>query len=307
MAEEGIALNTGDTWAAQRRLPPWLRVRMPAGPNYREVRRLLAGASLHTICEEARCPNVGECWERRTATFMILGRVCTRNCLYCAVASGRPTPVDCEEPDRVAQVVERLGLRYAVVTSVTRDDLPDGGASAFAATVKAIRRRVPGCEVEVLIPDFSGSRSALQSVMDARPGVLNHNIEVVRALFSRVRPQGDYSRSLELLARAKEMRPGCVTKSGFMVGLGEDRGQVRETMHDLRGAGCDLLTIGQYLPPSPRHFPVARFYTPQEFEELRREAETVGFVHVASGPLVRSSYRADEQHARYSWDAGSRY
>lgn len=297
MTEEGMGLDTGDTGAGRRRLPPWLRVRMPAGPNYREVRRLLTGASLHTVCEEARCPNVGECWERRTAAFMILGRVCTRNCLYCAVASGRPTPVDREEPDRVAQVVERLGLRYAVVTSVTRDDLPDGGASAFAATVKAIRRRVPGCEVEVLIPDFGGSRSALQLVMDARPGVLNHNIEVVRALFSRVRPQGDYSRSLELLARAKEMRPGCGTKSGFMVGLGEDRDQVRETMHDLRDAGCDLLTIGQYLQPSPRHFPVARFYTPQEFEELRREAEAMGFVHVASAPLVRSSYRADEQHA----------
>jgi lipoic acid synthetase len=205
--------------------------------------------------------------------------------------------VDREEPDRVAQVVERLGLRYAVVTSVTRDDLPDGGASVFAATVKAIRRRVPGCEVEVLIPDFGGSRSALQLVMDTRPGVLNHNIEVVRALFSRVRPQGDYGRSLELLARAKEMGLGCGTKSGFMVGLGEDRDQVRETMHDLRDAGCDLLTIGQYLQPSPRHFPVARFYTPQEFEELRREAEAIGFVHVASGPLVRSSYRADEQRA----------
>ena len=282
---------------SSRRLPSWLKVPMPAGPNYREVQRLLRGASLHTVCEEAHCPNAGECWEQRTATFMILGRVCTRNCRYCAVASGRPMPLDIGEPDRVAETVERLGLRYVVITSVTRDDLPDGGASAFSATIRALHRRVPGCKVEVLIPDLGGSRSALQSVVDACPDVLNHNIEVVRSLFPTVRAQGDYNRSLELLARAKEMKPELTTKSGLMVGLGERWDEVLETLRDLRKAGCDLLTIGQYLRPSRDHHPVARYYTPQEFDDLRREAEAMGFIQVASGPLVRSSYHAAEQHA----------
>ena len=281
-----------------RRLPSWLKVRMPGGPNYREVQRLLKGASLHTVCEEAHCPNVGDCWERRTATFMVLGDVCTRHCLYCAVAAGSPLPVDPDEPERVAETVRRLGLRYTVITSVTRDDLPDGGASVFAACVREVCRRVPQCKVEVLIPDFGGSRSALQTVLDAGPDVLNHNIEVVRSVFPRVRPRGDYERSLRLLGWAREMRRDVVTKSGMMVGLGETRDEVLATMRDLRDAGCDLLTIGQYLRPSPRHYPVARFYTPQEFEELCQEGEAMGFVHVASAPLVRSSYHADEQHAR---------
>ena len=282
----------------ERRLPSWLKVRMPGGSNYREVQRLLRDASLHTVCEEAHCPNVGECWERRAATFMILGDVCTRHCLYCAVTAGRPLAVDPDEPERVAETVHRLGLRYAVITSVTRDDLPDGGASVFVACVEEMRRRVPQCKVEVLIPDFGGSWSALQTVVDAGPDVLNHNVEVVRGVFSKVRPRGDYELSLRLLGWARQMRPDGITKSGMMVGLGETRDEVLATMRDLRDVGCDLLTVGQYLRPSPGHYPVARFYTPQEFEELRREGEMMGFVHVASGPLVRSSYHADEQHAR---------
>ena len=287
----------------RRRLPDWLKVPMPAGPNYREVQHLLRDASLHTVCEEARCPNAGECWERRTATFMILGSTCTRNCRYCAVASGRPVPLNPDEPSKVAKTVERLGLRYAVITSVTRDDLSDGGASAFAATVNAIRQRVPRCKVEVLIPDFGGSRSALQVAVDAQPDVLNHNIEVARNLFPEVRPQGDYGRSLELLSRVKEMDSEMTTKSGLMVGLGESRDEVLETLRDLRGVGCDLLTVGQYLAPSQEHHPVARFYTPEEFDDLRQVAESMGFVQVASGPLVRSSYHAAEQHALARPDA----
>ncbi len=286
-----------DMKTKRRRLPDWLKVPMPTGPNYREVQHLLRDASLHTVCEEARCPNVGECWERRTATFMILGSICTRNCRYCAVASGRPVPLNPEEPSKVAEMIERLGLRYAVITSVTRDDLSDGGASAFTATVHAIRQRVPCCKVEVLIPDFGGSRPALQLAVDAQPDVLNHNIEVARNLFPKVRPQGDYGRSLDLLSRVKEMNSKMTTKSGFMVGLGESRDEVLETMRDLRGAGCDLLTIGQYLAPSQEHHPVARFYTPEEFDDLRQTAESMGFIQVASGPLVRSSYHAAEQHA----------
>ena len=228
---------------------------------------------------------------------MILGDVCTRRCLYCAITAGRPLRPDPDEPERVAETVHRLGLRYAVITSVTRDDLPDGGASVFATCVEEVRRRVPECRVEVLIPDFSGSRSALQTVVDAGPDVLNHNVEVVRGVFPRVRPRGDYELSLRLLGWAKQMRRDGVTKSGMMVGLGETRDEVLAAMRDLRDVGCDLLTIGQYLRPSPSHYPVARFYTPQEFEELRLEGEAMGFVHVASGPLVRSSYHADEQHA----------
>jgi lipoic acid synthetase len=273
---------------------------MPGGPNYIELRNLLRTSELHTVCEEARCPNIGDCWERRTATFMILGVICTRRCHYCAVTTGRPRGVDIEEPERVARTAQRLGLRYAVITSVNRDDLPDGGAFVFAMCIRRIRHYIPGCRVEVLIPDFQGSWPALRTVLQARPDVLNHNIETVRRVFRRVKPKGSYDLSLELLARAKEIDPNTVTKSGMMVGLGEEWEEVLETMRDLRRVGCDLFTVGQYLRPSERHHPVARFYTPQEFAELKRIGESLGFRYVAAGPLVRSSYHADEQHAAAS-------
>ena len=280
----------------QRKLPPWLKVRMPGGPNYLELRDLLRGGQLHTVCEEAHCPNIGECWERGTATFMILGDICTRACAYCAVTSGVPTGLDLQEPARLAETVERIGLKYAVITSVNRDDLPNGGAFIFAQCILQIRRRLPGCKVEVLIPDFCGDWDALATVMAATPDTLNHNIETVRRVFHRVRPKGDYDQSLELLARAKGLAPDGVTKSGMMVGLGEAWGEIIGTMRDLRSVSCDLLTIGQYLRPSQKHAPLAKWYTPEEFDELRLEGEAMGFRHVASGPLVRSSYHADEQH-----------
>ena len=273
---------------------------MPGGANYVDVQSLLRQGELHTVCQEARCPNIGECWERRSATFMILGDICTRHCRYCAVTTGRPLPLDMEEPQRLAHTVERLGLRYCVITSVSRDDLPDGGAFIFAQCILQIRQRLPECQVEVLIPDFQGSRPALDVVMRAAPDVLNHNIETVKRVFHSVRPRGEYQQSLELLARAKETSPKAVTKSGMMVGLGEEWDEIVQTMKDLRSVDCDLLTIGQYLRPSAKHFPLAKFYTPQEFEELRREGERLGFRHVASGPLVRSSYHAQEQLATAS-------
>ncbi len=282
--------------APVRRLPPWLKVRAPGSPNYIELRNLLRDAELHTVCEEAHCPNIGECWGRRTATFMILGSICTRRCHYCAVTTGRPLGLDLDEPDRLARTVQRLGLKYTVITSVNRDDLPDGGAAIFAMCIKKVRELVPDCKVEVLIPDFQGSWPALKRVMSAKPDVLNHNIETVRRVFHRVRPKGNYDLSLELLAKAKEMDPNTVTKSGMMVGLGETVEEIEETMRDLRRVDCDLLTIGQYLRPSEKHIALARFYTPEEFEELRKMGESLGFKHVASGPLVRSSYHADEQH-----------
>ena len=282
--------------AVERRLPPWLKVRMPGGPNYLELRDLLRRSQLHTVCEEAHCPNIGDCWERRTATFMILGDICTRACAYCAVTSGVPTGLDLQEPVRLAETVERLGLKYAVITSVNRDDLPDGGAFIFAQCIRQVRRRLPTCKVEVLIPDFCGDWDALATVMAARPDTLNHNIETVRRVFHRVRPKGDYDQSLELLARAKAPDADQVTKSGMMVGLGETRDEIIGTMRDLRSVGCDLLTIGQYLRPSAKHVPLAKWYTPEEFEELRGEGEVLGFNNVASGPLVRSSYHADEQY-----------
>lgn len=283
--------------AGYRRLPSWLKVRMPGGPNYLELRELLRGSQLHTVCEEARCPNIGDCWERRTATFMILGDVCTRACAYCAVTTGVPTGLDLREPIRLAETVLRMGLKYAVITSVNRDDLPDGGAFIFSQCVRQIRKRLPDCKVEVLIPDFCGDFKALATVMDSSPDTLNHNIETVRRLFHRVRPKGDYDQSLELISRAKSLDMKAVTKSGMMVGLGETWKEILETMHDLRSVGCDLLTIGQYLRPSEKHISLDRWYTPEEFRELRQEAEAIGFRHVASGPLVRSSYHADEQHA----------
>ena len=285
------------TTQARPRLPGWLKVPMPVGTNYRDLKQLMRGSQLHTVCEEAHCPNIGDCWERRTATFMILGDICTRRCHYCAVTTGRPLGVDIKEPDRLARAVKRMGLKYCVITSVNRDDLADGGAFIFAMCIKRIREEVPGCQVEVLIPDFDGSELGLRRVLEARPEVLNHNIESAKRIFPRVRPRGEYQRSLDLLARAKEIEPSIPTKSGIIVGMGEEWDEVVDTMKDLRSVDCDLLTIGQYLRPSLKHIPIARFYKPSEFEELRIIGESLGFKHVASGPLVRSSYHADEQHA----------
>ena len=281
---------------AERRLPAWLKVRAPGGPNYLDLRKRFRDSALHTVCEEAHCPNIGDCWERRTATFMILGDICTRACSYCAVTTGTPLTLDLDEPVRLAETVERMGLRYAVITSVNRDELPDGGAFIFAQCIRQIRRRLPTCKIEVLIPDFCGDRNALATVVNAAPDTLNHNIETVRRVFPRVRAKGDYDQSLELLSRAREMSPDCVTKSGMMVGLGETWNEILDTMRDLRSVSCDLITIGQYLRPSGKHVPLSRWYTPDEFDELRREGEALGFKHVAAGPLVRSSYHADEQH-----------
>ncbi len=283
--------------AAQRRLPEWFKVRMPGGPNYLRLQDMLRSERLHTVCEEAHCPNIGECWERGTATFMILGDICTRACAYCAVTTGTPVGLDLEEPIRLAETVERMGLRYAVITSVNRDDLPDGGAFIFAQCVRQVRKRLPECRVELLIPDFEGNWDALATVMDSKPDTLNHNIETVRRVFRRVRPRGDYDQSLELLRRTRELDRSAVTKSGIMVGLGETWDEIIETMRDLRSMDCNLLTIGQYLRPSDKHTPLIKWYTPSEFDELRLIGEELGFDHVASGPLVRSSYHADEQHA----------
>ena len=278
------------------RLPEWLKVRMPGSPRYLELQSLMAGQKLHTVCEEAHCPNIGECWDRGTATFMILGEICTRACRYCAVTTGRPNSLDLEEPKRVAETVQSMGLRYCVITSVNRDDLPDGGASIFAACINKIREVNPDCRVEVLVPDFAGSWLALRKVIDAGPAVLNHNIESTIRIFPNVRPKGSYELSMQLLAKAKDINSDMVTKSGIIVGMGESVKEVLETMEDLRQVDCDLLTIGQYLRPSIKHLEIDRFYRPKEFEELRKAGEAMGFKHVASGPLVRSSYHADEQH-----------
>ncbi len=279
-----------------RRLPEWLKVRMPGSPTYLEVRELLHTAELHTVCEEAHCPNIGECWDRKSATFMVLGDVCTRACRYCAVTSGRPAGLDLGEPDRLARTVEHLGLRYVVITSVDRDDLADGGASVFAACIERIRERAPDCRVEVLTPDFQGDWDALRSVLNAGPAVMNHNIETVRRVFPSVRPKGGYDLSLDFLRRSREYAPDVPTKSGMMVGLGETADEVLGTMRDLRDNGVDLLTIGQYLRPSSKHVAMDRFYHPREFERFEDAGYAMGFRHVASGPLVRSSYHADEQH-----------
>lgn len=277
--------------------PQWLKVRVDTTGEYEEVRAMMRRLSLVTVCEEARCPNIHECWAReRTATFMLMGDVCTRTCGFCAVAQGRPGALDPEEPERVAQAVRELRLSHAVVTSVNRDDLSDGGAAHFVATIRAIRRRVPGCTVEVLIPDFSGNWEALALVLREVPDILNHNLESVGRLYRRVRPQARYERSLELIARADERRradgTAMKTKSGVMVGLGETMEELRGALADLRSSGCDIATIGQYLQPHDHRLPVERYYTPEEFETLRREAEAMGFLRVESGPLVRSSYHA---------------
>lgn len=277
------------------RHPPWLRVRIPAGETYQWLRQLMRQAALHTVCEEANCPNIGECWSRRTATFLIMGDTCTRNCRFCNVRTGRPAPLDPDEPERIAQVVEEMGLRHAVVTSVDRDDLPDGGASHFAAVIRAIRARRPECTVEVLIPDFRGRVEPLKVVMDEHPDILNHNVETVPRLFRTVQPQCRYEWSLAVLENAKRLWPQAVTKSGLMVGLGESVDEVLEVMSDLRRVEVDILTIGQYLQPTREHLPVARYYTPEEFAFFRERGYEMGFRWVASAPLVRSSYNAEEQ------------
>ena len=281
-----------------RERPQWLRVRAPGGPHYRDLKGLVADLNLHTVCESARCPNIGDCWERRTATFMILGDICTRACGFCAIKTGRPLGLDEDEPYRVAEAVAHLGLRFAVITSVNRDELPDGGAHIFAATIREIRKRCPETGIEVLIPDFEGDREALQMVMDARPDILNHNMESIARLYKIVRPQAKYHRSLELLRRAKEMNPNVVTKSGMMLGVGEELDETRAAMRDLRDVDCDVLTLGQYLRPSFKHIPVVRYVSPEEFALLKEEGLAMGFKHVESGPLVRSSYHADEQVPR---------
>ncbi|MGH7608490.1 MAG: lipoyl synthase [Candidatus Dormibacteria bacterium] len=277
------------------RRPDWLTVRMPVGERYRQLDGIVRSQRLHTVCEEARCPNLGECWGYGTATFMILGDVCTRACAFCAVTSGRPTGLDLGEPERVAEAVRQMGLRHAVITSVDRDDLADGGAGIFAETIGAVHRAVPGCQVEVLTPDFQGSESSLTTVLKARPEVFNHNIETVSRLFPRVRPKSAYSRSLELLRRARELGSGTRTKSGLMVGLGETMVEVRQVLRDLRDQGVDLVTIGQYLRPSLKHIRCDRFWRPEEFLELKEYGQSLGLAHVESGPLVRSSYHAHEQ------------
>ncbi|MCS6885499.1 MAG: lipoyl synthase [Acidobacteriota bacterium] len=276
--------------------PPWLKIRFTGDANYHSVRHLVEDLSLHTVCQEARCPNIFECFSNRTATFMILGGVCTRHCGFCAVSKGKPMEVDLEEPRHVAEAVKRLGLRHAVITSVNRDDLPDGGASHFVETIRWVRKLNEGCRVEVLIPDFCGNWQALAEVMSAKPDVLNHNTETVPRLYRRVRPDARYERSLELLKRAASYRKDypVVTKSGIMCGLGETREELLQTMSDLRSVDCDVLTLGQYLRPTMRHLPVERFYTPQEFAELKAIGLEMGFKHVEAGPLVRSSYHAHE-------------
>ena len=279
--------------------PPWLKKRLPPFQDLLKVKSILDGAALHTVCEEAHCPNLGECFCGGTATFLILGRVCTRNCGFCAVAHDLPAPLDESEPERLAQAVKEMGLRYVVITSVTRDDLPDGGASHFARTIQAIRMLDTGIKVEVLIPDFAGNFSALKTVLEAVPDVLNHNVETVPRLYSRVRPQADYGRSIEVLRRSKATNPHILTKSGFMLGLGESEEEVNELIRNLRQAGCDFLTIGQYLQPGLDRLPVARYIPPEEFERYRIRGQEVGFTSVASGPFVRSSFHASQMFEEY--------
>jgi lipoic acid synthetase len=280
---------------ADGRKPAWLKVRAPGGPNYLRLKGLMRAERLHTVCEEARCPNIGECWEERTATFMILGDVCTRRCGFCAVAHGEPVWEDREEPERVGRTVAGMGLAHVVVTSVNRDDLADGGAGAFARTIRAIRREAPACRVEVLIPDFQGRAASLEAVLEARPDVLNHNVETVPRLYREVRPGSRYERSLALFDHARRHPTSPRTKSGVMLGLGETLDEVTAVMTDLRRVGVQILTLGQYLRPSPRHLPVVRYVPPAEFAALREAGLALGFRHVEAGPLVRSSYHAKRQ------------
>ena len=274
------------------RKPEWLKVRFPAGDRYQRLKNLMRKHNLHTVCEEARCPNIGECWNDGTATFMILGDVCTRSCGFCAVKTGRPGEIDLLEPQRVADTVRMLGLDYVVITSVNRDELPSGGAEVFAGCIRAIRRNDPSVRVEVLIPDFKGDALALETVVRARPFVLNHNVETVPRLYGIVRPQAEYQRSLDVIRRAKALAPGMLCKSGFMVGLGETQDELFQVMRDLKKHGCDIVTIGQYLRPSQQHLPVVRYYDPAEYNAFVEYGRAIGLAHVEAGPLVRSSYHA---------------
>lgn len=284
------------TTAAPRR-PDWLKVRVPSGPNFIELKTIMRDHELHTVCEEAHCPNIGECWEHRTATFMILGDICTRACGFCAVTSGKPLGLDLHEPQRVARAVQRMGLKHVVITSVNRDDLSDGGSQVFAATILKVREANPGCTVEVLIPDFDGVEESLRNVLRAGPDILNHNVETVERLTKRVRRKAQYRRSLAVLRRAKELAPERLTKSGIMLGLGETAEEIAQTLADMRAALVDIVTIGQYLRPSAKHLAVERFYSPEEFAHWRDAGMALGFRHVESGPLVRSSYHAHEHAA----------
>lgn len=277
------------------RKPPWLKVRAPVGENYNRLGALMRELGLHTVCEEAHCPNVGECWEHGTATFMILGDVCTRNCAYCAVAHGRPPVYDIEEPARVASAVEQMQLRHVVITSVDRDDLPDFGAGIFAETIRQIKQRLPDCSVEVLVPDFQGDEDAIRTVLDAEPDIYNHNTETVPRLYKRCRPGGRYERVLRIFRFVKDVAPHIPTKTGIILGMGETMPEVEHTMRELRGVDVDILTLGQYLRPSPQHIALDRYYTPDEFRSLRETGLAMGYRHVESGPLVRSSYHAWEQ------------
>jgi lipoyl synthase len=279
--------------------PEWLKVRAPGSENYLRLKGIMKDLQLHTVCEDARCPNIGECWHHGTATFMILGDICTRACAYCAVAHGKPNELDTAEPARVAEAVARMALQYAVITSVDRDDLADGGAGIFADTIREVRRRVPSCRIEVLIPDFQGMDIPLRTVLDARPDVLNHNTETVPRLYRMARSGGRYARTLELLDRSRHYAPDIATKTGVMVGLGEEIAELVAVFDDLRRVGVSILTIGQYLRPTDKHAPMVRYYHPDEFAELKRIALAKGFVHVESGPLVRSSYHAHEQADAY--------
>ncbi|MFQ5652135.1 MAG: lipoyl synthase [bacterium] len=279
--------------SSARRRPNWLKVRLPSGDGYRDVKHIVQKNRLHTVCEEARCPNIAECWQRRTATLMILGDVCTRSCGFCAIKTGKPTILDKDEPRRVARAVKRMGLKHAVITSVNRDELPDGGSGIFAETIMQIRKHVPGCSLEVLIPDFKGDPGALQNIIDAKPDILNHNTETVPRLYRPVRPQGNYQWSLDVLKISKNQ--GMLTKTGIMLGLGERPEEVLEVMQDLRRIGVDIFTIGQYLQPTKDHLRVHRYVHPDEFTLYKRKGLEMGFRHVESGPLVRSSYHAEEQ------------
>lgn len=293
MAAELVQIESAN--AAAPRKPAWLKAQAPVGENYHALKQLARGLTLHTVCESARCPNIGECWNHRTATFMLLGEICTRRCGFCAVPKGRPQPIDFAEPERVARAVAELGLKYAVVTSVNRDDDNLGGARVFADTIAAIRRAQPDCKVEVLIPDFQGHEDCLQVVLDAHPDILNHNTETVPRLYRIARSGARYPRSIQLLADVKRLSPGTVSKTGLMVGLGETMDEMLEVFRDLAAARVDILTVGQYLRPSKDHLPISRFYSPEEFALMKREAMSMGFKHVESGPLVRSSYHAHEQ------------
>jgi len=277
------------------RRPEWIKVRAPAGRNYERVREIMRSKLLHTVCEEARCPNLGECWGAGTATFLLMGDTCTRSCGFCDIATGRPQPLDWLEPERVARAVKAMDLRHAVITSVNRDEREDGGAPIFAMVIRRIRELQPGCSVEVLIPDFKGSLEALRVVMDARPEILNHNVETVRRLFKRVQPQDHYEWAQATLSNAKRLEPDVLTKSGIMAGLGETPDEIKETMRDLRSWGVDILTLGQYLQPSAKHLPIERYFHPDEFAELKEYGLGIGFRWVESGPLVRSSYHAEQQ------------